>query len=334
MRLTCPRCGAQYEIPQAVIPTSGREVECSACGQVWHQPGPALPGHPGEIAAKSPDPAEVAAAAPPPGFSATDRPLLSRKLDEDVLAILREEAARELSARAREGRRDGGADHNPVTALPEPIPAPGQSDADPEAFEWPVATVILPGEPLRDSDTPQPADATPEPAPPALPAEPPQPEAVAAKPARPADTPPLLPIEEPVASITEPEPEAAEVRPAQAPRLPDAARLAATLTRALPQAAPEPEPQPAATLPSSAKISPTRTMPTRSHPVPALRPQPGSGSYAAGFGLAAMLALALLGFYTLAPRIEAGAQGQGAIAEWRHGLDRARLWLHDRIAGN
>ncbi|MEF9602131.1 zinc-ribbon domain-containing protein, partial [Paracoccus sp. PXZ] len=29
MRLTCPRCAAQYEIAESAIPASGREVECS-----------------------------------------------------------------------------------------------------------------------------------------------------------------------------------------------------------------------------------------------------------------------------------------------------------------
>ncbi|MFD2440012.1 zinc-ribbon domain-containing protein [Paracoccus kondratievae] len=37
MRLTCPRCAAQYEIAESAIPPAGREVECSACGHVWRQ---------------------------------------------------------------------------------------------------------------------------------------------------------------------------------------------------------------------------------------------------------------------------------------------------------
>ena len=37
MRLICPNCDAQYEVPDEVIPTSGRDVQCSNCGQTWFQ---------------------------------------------------------------------------------------------------------------------------------------------------------------------------------------------------------------------------------------------------------------------------------------------------------
>lgn len=40
MRLICPNCGAQYEVPDDVIPTEGRDVQCSNCGHTWlEQPG-------------------------------------------------------------------------------------------------------------------------------------------------------------------------------------------------------------------------------------------------------------------------------------------------------
>lgn len=35
MRLICPNCGAQYEIPDDVIPDSGRDVQCSNCSHTW-----------------------------------------------------------------------------------------------------------------------------------------------------------------------------------------------------------------------------------------------------------------------------------------------------------
>lgn len=38
MRLTCPNCDAQYEVPDEVIPTEGRDVQCSNCGHTWFQP--------------------------------------------------------------------------------------------------------------------------------------------------------------------------------------------------------------------------------------------------------------------------------------------------------
>lgn len=40
MRLTCPNCGAQYEVPDDIIPTGGRDVQCSNCGNTWFQVHP------------------------------------------------------------------------------------------------------------------------------------------------------------------------------------------------------------------------------------------------------------------------------------------------------
>ncbi|WP_297539429.1 zinc-ribbon domain-containing protein [Roseovarius sp.] len=40
MRLICPNCGAQYEVPDEVIPESGRDVQCSNCGDTWFQHHP------------------------------------------------------------------------------------------------------------------------------------------------------------------------------------------------------------------------------------------------------------------------------------------------------
>ena len=37
MRLTCPNCGAQYEVDAGMIPDDGRDVQCSNCGQTWFQ---------------------------------------------------------------------------------------------------------------------------------------------------------------------------------------------------------------------------------------------------------------------------------------------------------
>lgn len=48
MRLICPNCGAQYEVPEQVIPEAGRDVQCSNCGTTWFQTrdGPADPDAP------------------------------------------------------------------------------------------------------------------------------------------------------------------------------------------------------------------------------------------------------------------------------------------------
>jgi predicted Zn finger-like uncharacterized protein len=49
MRLTCPNCGAIYEVPDNVIPEDGRDVQCSNCAHTWFQ-GPATPADPAEEA--------------------------------------------------------------------------------------------------------------------------------------------------------------------------------------------------------------------------------------------------------------------------------------------
>lgn len=40
MRLICPNCGAQYDVPANVIPEAGRDVQCSGCGHTWFQRHP------------------------------------------------------------------------------------------------------------------------------------------------------------------------------------------------------------------------------------------------------------------------------------------------------
>jgi len=96
MRLTCPKCAAQYEVPEAAIPAAGREVQCSGCNAVWFQK------HPGPVAPAPVDATGTAAMAedPPPGPETAPAP--QRQLDPAVADILRAEADRERSARAAE----------------------------------------------------------------------------------------------------------------------------------------------------------------------------------------------------------------------------------------
>lgn len=37
LRITCPRCSACYEIQRSSIPETGRDLECSECGNAWFQ---------------------------------------------------------------------------------------------------------------------------------------------------------------------------------------------------------------------------------------------------------------------------------------------------------
>lgn len=39
MRLTCPNCGARYEVADTMVPPEGRDVQCSNCSTTWFQPG-------------------------------------------------------------------------------------------------------------------------------------------------------------------------------------------------------------------------------------------------------------------------------------------------------
>jgi predicted Zn finger-like uncharacterized protein len=140
MRLTCPNCSAQYEVPDEVIPEEGRDVQCSNCENTWFQakypdqPAPAatepvVEETPAEV---EPEPAKAAEEAfarvtevkvdkkpaPPPKPAPTlepaaavrpsepdkpSEPAATGNVDPAVASILKEEAAREADLRAQEG---------------------------------------------------------------------------------------------------------------------------------------------------------------------------------------------------------------------------------------
>ncbi len=112
MRLVCPNCDAEYEVDPSVIPDGGRDVQCSNCGNAWFQMSPEAEA---ELAAEealfdAPAPQVVTESAAPvvedededenPPPPPTDAP--RRSIDESVLAVLREEAARETEVRKTE----------------------------------------------------------------------------------------------------------------------------------------------------------------------------------------------------------------------------------------
>jgi predicted Zn finger-like uncharacterized protein len=39
MQLTCPNCGATYEVPDTAIGANGRKIRCRACDTSWFEPG-------------------------------------------------------------------------------------------------------------------------------------------------------------------------------------------------------------------------------------------------------------------------------------------------------
>lgn len=73
MRLTCPNCGAQYEVPAEVIPETGRDVQCSECGTTWFQHHPDHPAAENIAAVADPEaPSTVAEDTTPDGVKGED----------------------------------------------------------------------------------------------------------------------------------------------------------------------------------------------------------------------------------------------------------------------
>ena len=155
MRLICPQCNALYDVSSEMIPPEGREVECSACGHVWHQPADIrqMRGLASDLRPPAPKSAPAAA------VDLGDAPALRRPLPDDVLSILREETARELSA--RRGVRLEDTLPRSVAPADSPVVEPPPKPADPPP---PVAKPV--------AETPKPVETTPPVA--AKPAEPPR----------------------------------------------------------------------------------------------------------------------------------------------------------------
>ena len=125
MKLICPKCQAQYEIPDVAIPDTGRDVQCANCNETWFQVHPDAKDTSGlGDAAESVTPAEAkpsdakpsdAKPAEPPAPRApiaapvTEPAAPRRELSPAVSDILRQEAAREKEARTAKpkGPEDG-----------------------------------------------------------------------------------------------------------------------------------------------------------------------------------------------------------------------------------
>lgn len=128
MRLICPNCDAEYEVDDAAIPDGGRDVQCSNCGHAWFQLAAAAENAQAEEdalfgVADDDAPFSAPSDAIPAGLSQSDPPMPARRtLDENLMAVLREEAEREAAARRVEA--------TPIETQTEmPLAAPPASDA-------------------------------------------------------------------------------------------------------------------------------------------------------------------------------------------------------------
>jgi len=123
MRLTCPNCGAQYEVPDEVIPSEGRDVQCSNCGHTWFEAHPDFPDGQADAAEEA---TGGAPEAPVPDAGETI---------EDIRLRAALEAARaenETEAQAAHAFAESGWEEPEPAAEPEPEPEPAP-EPEPEA---------------------------------------------------------------------------------------------------------------------------------------------------------------------------------------------------------
>jgi predicted Zn finger-like uncharacterized protein len=160
MRLICPNCDAQYEVDDAAIPPAGRDVQCSSCGHAWFQTqaDPDRAADP-NLAAPAPEWIDPDGAAqgdaltdeqPSPGPVVPEDNIGPRRrgLDDSVLAVLREEAARETAVRRAEAPPPMEVQTDLGLAPPPPPPVP--------------PSVLAARERFADLSSPPPEDLAPE----------------------------------------------------------------------------------------------------------------------------------------------------------------------------
>lgn len=152
MRLTCPNCSAQYEVPDEVIPEEGRDVQCSNCDQTWFQAKhPTEPASTPDDKAEAPEPDDASSevveaqqdAEPEPveevvseDESEVDEPVASTgNVDPSVASILKEEAAREAELRAQEGSSLESQPDLGLDTPPEPKVRPKRPSASETAVD-------------------------------------------------------------------------------------------------------------------------------------------------------------------------------------------------------
>ena len=145
MRLLCPKCDAEYEIPNDVIPAEGRNVQCSGCQETWFVP-------------------------------ANTPPRARTTIDPKVSSILQQEVQREMAARKAETR--GAHETAPGQAsttnrLPPAVPLPtaAPSIPRPQTKAATASESLPPIDTVEISSLVRPTDHAPAPTKPVLPSK-------------------------------------------------------------------------------------------------------------------------------------------------------------------
>jgi predicted Zn finger-like uncharacterized protein len=111
MRLACPECAAEYDVPEAAL-GAARRLRCTACGTSWDWTPQATPPpepEPDEPAAAPEAPAEPPpenTAPPPPRIDAS--PIEAARIGGARIEVAREERIATAPPPARAGARGSG----------------------------------------------------------------------------------------------------------------------------------------------------------------------------------------------------------------------------------
>ena len=136
MRLTCPTCGARYDVDDGMIPAGGRDVQCSNCNATWFQlgtPRPAATVKPLRTA-----PSAAGGDMPAEEASATGSAARGGGEDEDPLDVLREERRHEDRVRQAEGK-----------AGPDPVGDGDDADGSTPSVDPALGRMLAGRRPLR-----------------------------------------------------------------------------------------------------------------------------------------------------------------------------------------
>lgn len=177
MRITCPNCGAQYEVDEALIPDAGRDVQCSNCGKGWFQPKDAEPaaaeaeveseetavGSEEHGAAEEPETPEVAQAAPTEEPESQDVAQAGAAEETDTHDVAQAAPAEEEMAEAEVESAAGNEDRAEaeLEATEPEVVEPEIREAEAEAAAEPDEAVHF--EETRKEDHAAPASETPPP---------------------------------------------------------------------------------------------------------------------------------------------------------------------------